>query len=71
MDIQRNGFISTQIAVPDITEAVAGADIFVFVVPHQFIGKLCDQMKPHVKPGAIGISLIKVRTDQNLQNFTH
>ncbi|KAK3558575.1 hypothetical protein QTP86_021650 [Hemibagrus guttatus] len=47
------------IAVPDITEAVAGADILVFVVPHQFIGKLCDQMKPHVKPGAIGISLIK------------
>ncbi|KAB5565246.1 hypothetical protein PHYPO_G00238910 [Pangasianodon hypophthalmus] len=47
------------IAVPDITEAVAGADILVFVVPHQFIGKLCDQMKLHVKPGAIGISLIK------------
>ncbi|KAF4081802.1 hypothetical protein AMELA_G00165340 [Ameiurus melas] len=47
------------IAVPDITEAVDGADILVFVVPHQFIGKLCDQMKPHVKPGAIGISLIK------------
>ncbi|KAK2833989.1 hypothetical protein Q7C36_014690 [Tachysurus vachellii] len=46
-------------AVPDITEAVAGADILVFVVPHQFIGKLCDQMKPHLKPGAIGISLIK------------
>ncbi|XP_053497666.1 glycerol-3-phosphate dehydrogenase 1c isoform X2 [Ictalurus furcatus] len=47
------------IAVPDITEAIDGADILVFVVPHQFIGKLCDQMKPHVKPGAIGISLIK------------
>uniref|UniRef100_A0AAR2KGY3 Glycerol-3-phosphate dehydrogenase [NAD(+)] n=1 Tax=Pygocentrus nattereri TaxID=42514 RepID=A0AAR2KGY3_PYGNA len=47
------------IAVPDVTEAVAGADILVFVIPHQFIGKLCDQMKPHIKPRAIGISLIK------------
>ncbi|KAI1885036.1 hypothetical protein AGOR_G00216040 [Albula goreensis] len=47
------------VAVPDIVEAMKGADIFIFVIPHQFIGKLCDQMKPHVKPGAIGISLIK------------
>ncbi|XP_020382376.1 glycerol-3-phosphate dehydrogenase [NAD(+)], cytoplasmic-like [Rhincodon typus] len=47
------------IAVPDITEASDGADIFVFVLPHQFIGRLCDEMKNHVKPGAIGISLIK------------
>ncbi|KAF5887542.1 4-glucan branching enzyme, partial [Clarias magur] len=46
-------------AVPDVAEAVAGADILIFVVPHQFIRKLCDQMKPRVKPGAIGISLIK------------
>ncbi|XP_062854168.1 glycerol-3-phosphate dehydrogenase 1c [Trichomycterus rosablanca] len=47
------------IAVPDITEAAAGADLLIFVVPHQFIRKLCDQIKPHIKPGAIGISLIK------------
>ncbi|KAJ8255202.1 hypothetical protein GJAV_G00202220 [Gymnothorax javanicus] len=47
------------VAVPDILEAMSGADIFVFVIPHQFIAKLCDQMKSHVKPGAIGISLIK------------
>ncbi|XP_023275933.1 glycerol-3-phosphate dehydrogenase [NAD(+)], cytoplasmic-like [Seriola lalandi dorsalis] len=47
------------IAVPDITEAVKGAKILVFVVPHQFIGKLCDQMKPHIVEGTIGISLIK------------
>ncbi|KAI4901398.1 hypothetical protein NFI96_031391, partial [Prochilodus magdalenae] len=47
------------IAVPDVAEAVAGADILVFVIPHQFIGKLCDQMKPRIKPEAIGISLIK------------
>ncbi|KAM4711387.1 glycerol-3-phosphate dehydrogenase 1-like protein isoform 2-T2 [Anableps anableps] len=47
------------VAVPDITEAMKGARILVFVIPHQFIGKLCDQMKPHVTEGAIGISLIK------------
>uniref|UniRef100_A0A665WGC1 Glycerol-3-phosphate dehydrogenase [NAD(+)] n=1 Tax=Echeneis naucrates TaxID=173247 RepID=A0A665WGC1_ECHNA len=47
------------IAVPDITEAVKGAKILVFVIPHQFIGKLCDQIKPHITEGTIGISLIK------------
>uniref|UniRef100_A0A8C1PIA1 Glycerol-3-phosphate dehydrogenase [NAD(+)] n=1 Tax=Cyprinus carpio TaxID=7962 RepID=A0A8C1PIA1_CYPCA len=47
------------VAVPDVTEATSGADFLIFVIPHQFIGKICDQMKPHVKPGAIGISLIK------------
>uniref|UniRef100_A0A8D3DSI3 Glycerol-3-phosphate dehydrogenase [NAD(+)] n=1 Tax=Scophthalmus maximus TaxID=52904 RepID=A0A8D3DSI3_SCOMX len=47
------------VAVPDITEAVKGAKILVFVIPHQFIAKLCDQMKPHITEGTIGISLIK------------
>ncbi|XP_053734531.1 glycerol-3-phosphate dehydrogenase [NAD(+)], cytoplasmic-like [Synchiropus splendidus] len=47
------------IAIPDITEAVKGAKILVFVIPHQFIGNLCDQMKAHITEGAIGISLIK------------
>ncbi|KAM3585106.1 uncharacterized protein V6R79_007668 [Siganus canaliculatus] len=47
------------VAVPEITEAVKGAKILVFVIPHQFISKLCDQMKPHITEGTIGISLIK------------
>ncbi|XP_038138084.1 glycerol-3-phosphate dehydrogenase 1-like protein [Cyprinodon tularosa] len=47
------------VAVPDITEAVKGAKVLIFVIPHQFIGKLCDEMKPHVTDGAMGISLIK------------
>ncbi|XP_061571852.1 glycerol-3-phosphate dehydrogenase 1-like protein [Cololabis saira] len=47
------------VAVPDITEAVKGAKFLVFVIPHQFINRLCDQMKPHVTEGTIGISLIK------------
>ncbi|XP_039602715.1 glycerol-3-phosphate dehydrogenase 1b [Polypterus senegalus] len=47
------------VAVPDVVEAATGADILVFVVPHQFIGKLCDTLKSHIKKDAIGISLIK------------
>ncbi|KAL2102989.1 hypothetical protein ACEWY4_002157 [Coilia grayii] len=47
------------VAVPEVVDAAKGADILVFVLPHQFIGRLCDQIKPHVKPGAMGISLIK------------
>ncbi|XP_041440409.1 glycerol-3-phosphate dehydrogenase [NAD(+)], cytoplasmic [Xenopus laevis] len=47
------------VAVPDLLEASAGADILIFVVPHQFIGKLCEQLKSHVKKEAFGLSLIK------------
>ncbi|KAK6485208.1 glycerol-3-phosphate dehydrogenase [Huso huso] len=47
------------VAVPDVAEASTGADILVFVVPHQFISKLCDQIKPKIKQGTFGISLIK------------
>lgn len=49
-----------QVAVPDVVQAAAGADILIFVVPHQFIGKICDQLKGHLKANAIGVSLIKV-----------
>ncbi|XP_032412630.1 glycerol-3-phosphate dehydrogenase [NAD(+)], cytoplasmic-like [Xiphophorus hellerii] len=47
------------VAVPNVTEAMKGASILVFVIPHQFINRLCDEMKPHMTEGAIGISLIK------------
>ncbi|XP_008510765.2 glycerol-3-phosphate dehydrogenase [NAD(+)], cytoplasmic [Equus przewalskii] len=47
------------VAVPDVVQAAADADILIFVVPHQFIGKICDQLKGHLKANAIGISLIK------------
>ncbi|KAM4626275.1 glycerol-3-phosphate dehydrogenase [NAD(+)], cytoplasmic-like [Discoglossus pictus] len=47
------------VAVPDVVEATSGADILVFVVPHQFIGRICDQLAGHLKSGAFGISLIK------------
>uniref|UniRef100_A0A6F9DET1 Glycerol-3-phosphate dehydrogenase [NAD(+)] n=1 Tax=Phallusia mammillata TaxID=59560 RepID=A0A6F9DET1_9ASCI len=47
------------IAVPDLVEAGKNADIMIFVVPHQFIRGFCEKLKDHVKPDAIGISLIK------------
>ncbi|EGV93605.1 Glycerol-3-phosphate dehydrogenase [NAD+], cytoplasmic [Cricetulus griseus] len=47
------------VAVPDIVQAAVDADILIFVVPHQFIGKICDQLKGHLKANTIGISLIK------------
>uniref|UniRef100_A0A2K6AWZ5 Glycerol-3-phosphate dehydrogenase [NAD(+)] n=1 Tax=Macaca nemestrina TaxID=9545 RepID=A0A2K6AWZ5_MACNE len=47
------------VAVPDVVQAAADADILIFVVPHQFIRKICDQLKGHLKANTIGMSLIK------------
>lgn len=43
-------------------DASSDADILVFVIPHQFIGKACDTMKGKIKSDAVGISLIKVKS---------
>lgn len=47
------------VAVPDVVDAAKDADILVFVVPHQFINRLCDQLAGKIKATAIGLSLIK------------
>uniref|UniRef100_A0A4W6C6J7 Glycerol-3-phosphate dehydrogenase [NAD(+)] n=1 Tax=Lates calcarifer TaxID=8187 RepID=A0A4W6C6J7_LATCA len=47
------------LAVPDLVESVKGADILIFVVPHQFIVRVCDTIKDHIKKDAVGMSLIK------------
>ncbi|KAF7708780.1 glycerol-3-phosphate dehydrogenase 1-like protein [Silurus meridionalis] len=47
------------IAVPELRDAAEGADLLVFVVPHQFIRKLCDVMAGCVSKSARGITLIK------------
>ncbi|XP_060778262.1 glycerol-3-phosphate dehydrogenase 1-like protein [Neoarius graeffei] len=47
------------IAVPELRDAAEGADLLVFVVPHQFIRKLCDEMAGCVSKTARGITLIK------------
>lgn len=52
--------LPVQLAVPDLVDASNEADILVFVIPHQFIGRVCDTMKGKIKSDALGISLIKV-----------
>lgn len=54
-----SSFVS-KVAVPDLAKAADGADILVFVVPHQFIRGLCKQLDGVIKQSAIAISLIKV-----------
>jgi len=46
-------------AEPDLRKAVAGAHILVFVVPHQFIQKICSDLQGHIVPGCKAISLTK------------
>lgn len=46
-------------AVPDITEAVKDATILIFNMPHQFIGRICEQLKGKILPYARGVSCIK------------
>ncbi|TSM44124.1 Glycerol-3-phosphate dehydrogenase [NAD(+)], cytoplasmic [Bagarius yarrelli] len=40
------------VAVPDLLEAVKGADILIFVIPHQFVKRTCDTIKGHIKADA-------------------
>uniref|UniRef100_A0AAR2IMT5 Glycerol-3-phosphate dehydrogenase [NAD(+)] n=1 Tax=Pygocentrus nattereri TaxID=42514 RepID=A0AAR2IMT5_PYGNA len=47
------------VAVPQLRDAAEGADLLVFVVPHQFIRKLCDELAGCVSQKARGITLIK------------
>uniref|UniRef100_A0AAY4E9R3 Glycerol-3-phosphate dehydrogenase [NAD(+)] n=1 Tax=Denticeps clupeoides TaxID=299321 RepID=A0AAY4E9R3_9TELE len=47
------------VAVPQLRDAAEGADLLVFVVPHQFIRRLCDEMVGCVSKNARGITLIK------------
>ena len=48
------------VAVPELLDAARDADLFVFVIPHQFISRIVGQMKGNIKDGAAAISLIKV-----------
>ncbi|KAM0728200.1 Glycerol-3-phosphate dehydrogenase [NAD(+)], cytoplasmic [Formica fusca] len=47
------------IAIPDVMEAAKDADILIFVVPHQFIRRICSTLRGKIKPTAVGLSLIK------------
>jgi glycerol-3-phosphate dehydrogenase (NAD+) len=50
---------SNIVANPSVDEAVEGASILIFNLPHQFIGKISQQMRGHILPYARGISCIK------------
>lgn len=52
--------LSLQVAVPNLSEAVQDADLLVFVIPHQFINRICDEITGRVPKEALGITLIKV-----------
>lgn len=45
--------------MPDPIETAKEADILVFVLPHQFIPRLCQSLLGKIKPNAVGLSLIK------------
>jgi glycerol-3-phosphate dehydrogenase (NAD+) len=55
------------VAVPDLLEAVHDADIFIFCVPHQFLGRMLASIKAQgIKKDALAVSLIKgIDFDQN------
>ncbi|KAK6181467.1 hypothetical protein SNE40_009311 [Patella caerulea] len=47
------------VAIPNLLEASKDADILIFVLPHQFVKKICDELQGKIKTSAIAVSLIK------------
>ncbi|XP_062510309.1 glycerol-3-phosphate dehydrogenase [NAD(+)], cytoplasmic-like [Corticium candelabrum] len=47
------------VAVPNVVETVKGATILVFVMPHQFVKRVCEQIREYLEPDAFAVSLIK------------
>lgn len=47
------------VAIPDLNQAAENADILIFVLPHQFVPKTCQQLKGKIKTSAVAVSLIK------------
>lgn len=46
-------------AMPSLVEASRGASVLIFVLPHQFVRGVCNEMKNHIAENAKAISLIK------------
>ena len=49
------------VAVPELLKTCIGATLLIFVVPHQFVRGICEQLNGKLHPNAKAISLIKVR----------
>ncbi|XP_053430343.1 glycerol-3-phosphate dehydrogenase 1-like protein [Nycticebus coucang] len=47
------------VAIPSLSEAVQDAGLLVFVTPHQFIRRVCDEISGRVPKEVLGITLIK------------
>ncbi|KAJ3195721.1 Glycerol-3-phosphate dehydrogenase [Irineochytrium annulatum] len=47
------------VAHPTLLDAVQDATLLIFVIPHQFVKGICDQLKGKIHPRARAISLIK------------
>ncbi|NWV24843.1 GPD1L protein, partial [Origma solitaria] len=56
------------VAVPNLKEAVQDADLLVFVIPHQYIHEVCDEITGQVPKKALGITLMK-GIDEGPQGF--
>ncbi|KXJ91440.1 NAD-dependent glycerol-3-phosphate dehydrogenase N-terminus-domain-containing protein [Microdochium bolleyi] len=50
---------SNIVANPSLLDAVQGSSILIFNLPHQFINKICEQLKGNILPFARGVSCIK------------
>merc|ERR550514_1157491 len=50
-------------AVADLREAVAGAQVLVWVLPHQFIPRTANSVKDILDPTAVSISMVKGGVD--------
>ncbi|XP_011817014.1 PREDICTED: glycerol-3-phosphate dehydrogenase 1-like protein [Colobus angolensis palliatus] len=58
------------VAISNLSEAVQDADLLVFVIPHQFIHRICDEITGRVPKKALGITLIKVTRVRAAQGWT-
>jgi glycerol-3-phosphate dehydrogenase (NAD+) len=50
-------------AVPDLKEAVSGASVLVWVLPHQFIPRTAETVKDILEPDCMSISMVKGGVD--------
>merc|ERR1719201_242247 len=50
-------------AVPDLKQAVQGAHVLVWVLPHQFIPRTASAVKDVIHPNAISVSMVKGGVD--------
>lgn len=47
------------VAIPDLSEAIRGANLLVFVIPHQFLNSVFSQIRGKLAANTYAISLIK------------